>query len=160
VIRNLSTRREFAKFTSNRWGAGMGDAVDYVITIDPVVDYESDGLNYLVNFPGGIVFAPAWHGYIYHANIITTVGFHDGNGELLKTVPIETFYSMRHSEFDRTWYPMFSFNVLNAVGGIYTALVFDSDITVDVKNAIGDSYSDVVTDRIVKEIADLELGAG
>jgi len=46
---------------------------DIVLKIDPKIDYSSSGWNFLINFPGFLIFTPAWNGYVYNANITTSI---------------------------------------------------------------------------------------
>jgi hypothetical protein len=158
VITGLSARREFDKFSSTAPGARTTFEPDFMLTIDAAIEYSSSGSNFFVNFPGGIVFAPAWAGYGYSADITTTVTICNAAGKQLDELVIETPYAIRHSSFDRTWYPIFSFNILNPIGGIYTALVYDSDITPHVQVAVEKNYAEYITHQIVNALDVLGTG--
>ncbi len=156
IVEKFNSRREIGKFCSNFVDGRSIFKPDYILSLEPQVKYESSGWNYIVNFPGGIIFAPAWHGYTYYVKIATNVAIYSGDGSELKKFTIDTSYSIRHSEFDRTWYPAFQFCVLNALGGFYTAFVYDNDITSHVKNVIKDNYSSYVVGNIMEEIKAFE----
>jgi len=155
VIESLSSRREFGHLSTN-YVEGRGNLKpDFVISVEPHVKYETSGVNFFINFPGGLIFTPAWNGYVYYANVTTNMTIWDGNEKELKRIGIDTPYSIRQSEFDRAWWPIFQFSLFNIIGGIYTSTVYDSDITPEVKDAIKTNYGSYVTERIETELRGL-----
>lgn len=156
IVENLNVRREIGKLNSNYVEGRCNFSPNYILSIEPQAEYKSSGWNYLVNFPGGIIFTPAWNGYVYYVNITTNVVICGEDGNELNKFTVDTRYSIRHSEFDRTWYPLFSFNVLNSLGGFYTAFVYDSDITPEVKADIKTNYSSYIVDKIMNKIKEAE----
>ena len=47
--------------------------LDVIATISVNSEYKGSGWNFLINWPGFLVFAPAWNGYIYEINHDFTV---------------------------------------------------------------------------------------
>lgn len=128
---------------------------DVVLSIDPQVSYRSSGWNFLINWPGFLIFTPAWNGYVYHADILTKVGIHDRNGQPIfeDTIPIS--YDIRQAEMDRTiWTGLtwLEWSVLALVGGVYNAFVFDDDIVPQLQVHVKDNYSTYVGNKVRPKI--------
>ena len=156
VVEKLLTRREIGKFSSDYIESRATFTPDFFLEIRTDVEYDTSGKNFFVNFPGGIVFAPAWNGYFYSADMTTTVAISSPSGELLEWLKIETPYEFKHSDFSRTWYPLFQFNILNVFGGIFTALVYDDDATQAFEDAVQENYSEYVTHELLQGLLQLE----
>ncbi|MDG2150329.1 MAG: hypothetical protein P8N09_12475, partial [Planctomycetota bacterium] len=62
VVEKLLTRREIGKFSSDYIESRATFTPDFFLEIRTDVEYDTSGKNFFVNFPGGIVFAPAWNG--------------------------------------------------------------------------------------------------
>lgn len=76
------------------------DSVDAVVTVNPKADYSGSGWNYLITFPGFLIFTHAWNGYVYEADVITEVSVALPKQAAIKKT-IETDYSLRHCCFAR-----------------------------------------------------------
>ena len=42
--------------------------VDFIVKLDIPTEYKGSGWNFLINFPGFLIFTPAWNGYVYKVN--------------------------------------------------------------------------------------------
>lgn len=78
--------------------------VDYVVILSVGSQYNGSGWNFLINWPGFLIFTPAWNGYIYDAKYNVSVGIKKGEerqdiGNF--NVPIEL--DIRHANYNRTW---------------------------------------------------------
>jgi hypothetical protein len=120
---------------------------DLVLSINPNVLYRSSGWNFVKNFPGFLVWAPAAAGYTYRADIVTDVVFYDAEGNELARKQIPISYDIRQAEFDRTaiaeisW---FEVGLFALIGGIYNANTFDRDIIVPLQLQVKDNYANYV----------------
>ncbi len=155
IAEGLNSRKEIGKIRTNY--VAKGDfSPDYSISIEPQVEYESSAWNFLISWPGFVIFTPAWNGYIYYANVRTTVTVYDKEEKKIKAFDIDIPYSIRHAEFDRTvWSEGLGWLFWTApafFSGIYTAIVFDDDITNEIQFNIKDNYRGYVVEQVVKEI--------
>jgi len=128
---------------------------DLIVSINPHVEYRSSGWNFLINWPGFIIFTPAWNGYVYYADIMTEIAIHDGNGNLLSTSRIPVSYSIRQAEMDRTIWTGLTWlevSALALIGGIYNAAVFDRDIIGQLENHVRDNYGTFVVNQVQSKI--------
>lgn len=128
---------------------------DVILSIKPQVTYRSSGWNFLINWPGFLIFTPAWNGYVYHADILTLVAIHDGSGNLLSEDSIPISYDIRQAEMDRTIWTGLTWlevSALALVGGIYNAFVFDDDILPQLQVHVKDNYSTYVGNAVRPKI--------
>jgi hypothetical protein len=136
---------------------GKDDAFrpDVILAIKPSVQYRSSGWNFLINWPGFLIFTPAWNGYVYHADIMTHVAIHDANGQPVSEESIPISYSIRQAEMDRTiWTGLtwLEFSVLALVGGVYNAFVFDEDIVPQLQTQVRENYATYVGNAVRPKI--------
>lgn len=128
---------------------------DVILSIRPAIEYRSSGWNFLINWPGFLIFTPAWNGYVYHADIVTHVGIHDGDGNLVSQEDIPISYDIRQAEMDRTIWTGLTWlevSVLALVGGIYNAFVFDDDILDQLQVQVKDNYTTYVANQVAPKI--------
>jgi hypothetical protein len=128
---------------------------DVILAISPQVNYRSSGWNFLINWPGFLIFTPAWNGYVYHADIMTEITIHDGKGNVLSTSKIPISYDIREAEMDRTiWTGLtwFEVSLLAFSGGIYNANVFDRDIIGTLEGHIRDNYATFISNQMQPKV--------
>jgi len=125
--------------------------VDVVSTITVHSDHKGSGWNFLINFPGFLVWAPAWHGYVYEITHRVNVALTDAKtGKQLKSFDIPIALDIRHAAFNRTWTEVswFEWGVIAFVGGVYF-IQYDDSVTPLVSEKAGP----VLADYIAHEIA-------
>jgi len=148
-IRTLGNVKVIYPYTYN-----SNKEVDYVVDINLDSKYKGSGTNFLISFPGFIVFAPAWNGYKYYADINTTVTIKKQNETIShKSYPIK--YDVNHSEFDRTWTQgadwLLTCGAASLIGGVvYTN--FDNDIKDELTRTIKVPFSQYLARSIVGEL--------
>jgi hypothetical protein len=134
-----------------RLGERAGIRPDLILEIRPLVDYRSSGWNFLINWPGFLIFTPAWNGYVYHADIMTEVVFKDQDGSNLDQMQIPVSYSLRHADMDRTIWTGLTWlevSLLAFGGGIYNAFVFDRDAIAPTQAQVKDNYTNFVLAQV------------
>ncbi|MBI9020162.1 MAG: SHOCT domain-containing protein [Verrucomicrobia bacterium] len=130
---------------------GDNSNVDVVATISVLSDYKGSGWNFLINFPGFLVWAPAWHGYNYQVNHNVNVHLTDAKtGKSIDTINVPVSLNIRHADFDRTWTELswLEFGVIAFVGGI-VFIAYDDDIT----PMVAQRADHVITDYIAQRVA-------
>jgi hypothetical protein len=141
-------------FVGTRRGISGYDP-DLVLSIQTQCEYRSSGWNFLINFPGFILFAPAWNGYVYRADVATDVAIHDVDGNALQQAHVPVSYNIREGDADRVTMAQLSwleFGVLAFIGGIYNANTFDRDIIPELQVRVRDNYANYVVTQIEPQL--------
>lgn len=136
--------------------------VDVISTISIASDYEGSGWNFLVNFPGFLVWAPAWHGYNYQVSHNINVNLTDAKtGKSINTISVPVVLNIRHADFDRTWTEIswLEFGVIAFVGGI-VFISYDDDVTPLVQQKAGPVIADLIAQRIASSLTSYKPVAG
>jgi hypothetical protein len=129
--------------------------VDVVADVKVAPEYKGAGMNFLVNFPGFLVFAPAWYGYIYHANPRTRVELHrDGGSGAAETIEWENDYEFRQADIGRTWTEISWIEVgaIAFIGGIVFTR-YDTDQTPVFIKEVAPSYGETIATLIGNRLA-------
>lgn len=156
VVERLNASRGIGEVRTDYIASKQGSyQPDLILQVIPQVDYRSSGWNFLINWPGFLIFTPAWNGYIYRADILTQVAISDRDGRDLGTTSIPISYNIRHAELDRTIFTgltWFEVSLLAFGGGIYNANVFDRDLIGGLQAQIKDNYASYVGNQIQPKI--------
>lgn len=131
---------------------GRRDA-DLVLEISVTPQYSGRGSNFLVNWPGFLIFAPAIWGYGYEAAIETRVSIRTPAGAT-QEIAIPTRYTFRQAEIDRTWTELgwFELGIIPLIGGaVFTQ--YDPDLTPEFVTKVAPSYGAYVAQRIREALA-------
>ena len=128
---------------------------DFILSVRPSVKYESSGWNFPINWPGFLIFTPAWNGYVYSADIMTFIDIQDKNGNVVNQIEIPMSYDIRQAEMDRTVFTGLTWlevSVLAFGGGIYNANVFDRDIIGAFQLQVKDNYTNYVMNELLSKV--------
>ena len=136
------------------YSPGNATRADVVANIKIRSEYKGSGWNFLINFPGFIIFTPAWNGYVYKANynvdILLAKGADNSRIDAWST-PINL--DLRQAEFDRTWTEISWLEVgaIAFVGGIvFTG--YDTDVTQPLVEKIENPIGDYIAQEIVNRL--------
>ncbi len=131
---------------------GRPDA-DLVLDVSVSPQYSGRGSNFLVNWPGFLIFAPAIWGYGYEAAIQTQVSIRTPDGAT-QELAIPTQYSFRQAEIDRTWTEIgwLEVGIIPLIGGIAFTR-YDPDLTPEFVTKVGPNYGAYVAQRIREALA-------
>lgn len=156
LVRGLRKSRSLARIGA----AGRRvDLYDYVAHIDLKVEHSGSLANFFVSFPGFLVWAPAWHGFVYGETIVARIDISDGEtGQVLDSVTERVSLDLRHSEIDRTWIELswLELGVLAFAGGIYNT-TFDDDIKGKASMRAGQVVGNYLASRIVDLVGSRHL---
>jgi hypothetical protein len=129
--------------------------LDVLANVSVVSDNKGSGWNFLINFPGFLVWAPAWHGYKYQVTRDITVNLSDAKtGKPIDTIKVPVVLNIRHANIDRTWTEVswFEFGIIAFVGGI-VFIGYDDDVTPLVQEKAGPVIAEYVAEQISKSLA-------
>lgn len=131
---------------------GRPDA-DLVVDVSVSPRYSGRGSNFLVNWPGFLIFAPAIWGYGYEAAIQTQVSIRSPDGRT-QDLAIPTNYRFRQAEIDRTWTEIgwLEVGIIPLIGGIVFTQ-YDPDLTPEFVAKVGPNYGAYVAQRIREAVA-------
>lgn len=129
------------------------ELADVVIDVAVAPSYSGRGTNFLVSWPGYLIFAPAIWGYGYVAAIDTLVkmSMRDGYAQRFE---VATRYTFRHADMNRTWAELgwLELGIIPlAVSAFYTQ--YDPDVTPEFVSKVGPSYGSFVVRRIHEVLA-------
>lgn len=132
---------------------------DIDVQADVSVKYRGSGANFPITFPGFLLFAHAWNGYVYKADIVTKLTVTPASGAP-RTRTLETTYDMRHCDFGRGfwsssgWY-MPGWGATSLLAGFFM-ISYDTDATPEFSQAVHDAYGAYVANNITAMIAEGE----
>lgn len=169
VVSGLERHPSIESIRTN-WSApenGAGDSEyepDCVVEIRPSAEYSGSGKNFFITFPGFLVFAHAWNGFIYHNEITTQLKFHSPrDGSELRRREIVTNYELHHCDFGRGFWA--SSGWFTPGYGIFTVLpatymlTYDSDATAAFHELLREPYGGYVAEMLVRDLVEQEEGA-
>lgn len=129
-------------------------SADLVTNVTVRSDHKGSGWNFLINFPGFLIWAPAWNGYVYRPSYDVDIELLRGSDlSKLDTFSVPIDLNVRHAEMDRTWTEIswFEVGIIALVGGIVFT-EYDTDVTPllerEIKIPIGDYLAQEIASRI------------
>jgi hypothetical protein len=128
--------------------------VDVVAKLTIDERHKGSGVNFFINFPGFLVWAPAWNGYVYKPAYDVTVDLiKSESGDHIETFTIPLDFDVRQSEFDRTWTEIswLESGIIAFIGG-FVAMTYDSDITPTLERRIKSVVGDYIAVEMVKHL--------
>lgn len=129
-------------------------AVDYHVKLTMSSEYKGSGWNFLINWPGFLIWTPAWHGYRYRTIYDFDADITDARtGETLPRISAPVDLDIRHADMGRTWTEIswFEWSLIAFIGGILFTR-YDHDITPQVLDRTESKISDYVGSKIAAAI--------
>jgi hypothetical protein len=134
--------------------SGSDKRADVIASIKVTSEYAGSGWNFLINWPGFLIFTPAWNGYVYEANFQVDIALAKG----ADNAPIESWsmpinLNLRQAEIDRTWTEVgwLEVGVIPLIGGIvFTA--YDTDVTDPLSEKIELPIGNYIAQEIVNRV--------
>jgi hypothetical protein len=105
--------------------------VDVKAQITIIPEYSGSGWNFLINFPGFLVWAPAWHGYNYNVTYKTKIHLYStADKKTFAILNIPIYLNVRHADICRTWTEIswLEVGIIALIGGI-VFIGYDDDVT-------------------------------
>ncbi len=126
--------------------------VDYIMKVDTDSTYKGSGWNYLIDFPGFLIWAPAWHGYNFTINHNIKVILIDGTTKQeIKRFEIPLEFKIRQADIGRTWVECgwLEVGATAFIGGFFH-IQYDSDVT----KMVADEIYEPIGKYLAEEIKD------
>ena len=133
---------------------GSSREVDVIAQVSIQPEYKGSGWNFLINWPGFLIFTPAWNGYVYKVNYKVDVDLTkaDGNQPISSfSTPIEL--NIRHAAMNRTWTEIswLEVSVIAFVGGIvFTG--FDDQVSTLTAEKVKDDLAEYIAAKILGKL--------
>lgn len=128
--------------------------VDVIANIYIQTEHKGSGWNFLINWPGFLIWTPAWHGYIYEVkytiNCTLTKG---GSKEAIDQFRIPIALDVRHAAINRTWTEIswLEVSAIAFVGGLIF-INYDESVTPLVSEKVENPLGKYIAQEIVKRI--------
>lgn len=139
--------------------------LDYLIELTNTMNYSASGENFLITFPGFLIFTHAWLGYKYNVAIDTQSKLIDSKGQVLSEQKISTPYEFRYTSFVRGattslvgWFTP-GWGVIDVVPGMIFATSYDDRANNELIDKIKPSYKSFVSGKILEQIAQQQNAA-
>jgi hypothetical protein len=133
---------------------GSSESTDIVATLSVKPKYEGSGWNFLVNFPGFLVFVPALNGYVYQVSYNTSVVLQNtADKTTLATFDVPITLNLRHADINRTWTEVswLEWGVIAFVGGIVFTQ-YDSSVSPIVMKDLGPQLGEYLATEIMNRV--------
>lgn len=130
-------------------------SVDLIVNLVTSSQYEGSGWNFLVNWPGFLIWTPAWHGYNYGAKFGFDIAITDTKtNQTLPDLSIPMDLVIRHAAMNRTWTEIswLEWSAIAFIGGIVFTR-YDKSVTPKLIEYIEDRVGDYVAGKITSAIA-------
>lgn len=133
---------------------------DADVQADVTVKYEGSGANLPITFPGFLLFAHAWNGFVYKADIVTNLTVTLAATGETRTRTLKTRYDMRHCDFGRGFWASSGW-FLPGLGGTsllagFFMMSYDTDATPRFSTAVHDAYGAFVANNIAQLLSEEE----
>ena len=125
-------------------------SVDYLVKLTTSSEYKGSGWNFLINFPGFLVWAPAWHGYNYRVIYGFDADITDAKTkETLPRITSPVELDIRHADMNRTWTELswLEAGIIAFIGGLLFTR-YDRGVTSLLLNATEAKIGDYVGSKI------------
>jgi hypothetical protein len=133
---------------------GSSEPVDIVTTLSVKPQYQGSGWNFLVNFPGFLVFVPALNGYVYQVNYDTSVVLQNtADSTTIATFDVPITLNLRHADINRTWTEVswLEVGVIAFVGGIVFTQ-YDTSVSPVVMKELGPQLGEYLATEIMNRV--------
>ena len=134
---------------------------DVIVRINPSIDYSGSGWNFLINWPGFLIFAPAWNGYIYSADMEFQIAISDAKTkETISNFSVPIRYDIRHAAMNRTWTEVgwFEVGIIPLIGGlVFTE--YDDNVSELLFEKVRGNVGNYVAEKIASRIHARDVSA-
>ena len=140
-------------------GAQGNNKVDVIAEFNLTSEYSGSGWNFLINFPGFLLFAPAWNGYVYKADYNFDCRLmKPGDNSLIEKWDVPIHLNIRHADLDRTWTEVswLEVGIIAFVGGV-CFIQYDDDVTPLVINQTRSTLGEYLSSQLVQHLKKLDI---
>lgn len=129
-------------------------SVDYWVKMSFQPSYDGSAWNFFINWPGFLIWTPAWNGYIYKVNYLADVTITEAKtNRVIETLSIPFKFDVRHADIGRTWTEVgwLEVSIIPFISGfIFTQ--YDDDVSPLVPPATKDVVADNIAQQVIAKI--------
>lgn len=128
--------------------------VDVIADVTLRPEYKGSGWNFLINWPGFLVFAPAWHGYVYKVKYDADIALTDASSkQQISSFSLPIELNIRHAAMNRTWTELSYLEVsaIALIGGI-VFVDFDDNVSELTANKVKDVIGEYIAQEIIRKL--------
>ena len=132
--------------------------VDVIAQVNIKPEYKGSFWNLPINFPGFLIFVPAWHGYVYRINYDIDISLTKAyNNETINSFSVPIYLKIRHADISRTWTEVgwLEYGVIPLIGGI-CFIQYDDDVTPLAADKIQLPIGDYIAQKIIARIKNID----
>jgi hypothetical protein len=130
------------------------ESLDYIATITIDSNYKGSGWNFLINWPGFLIFTPAWHGYNYNIEHNVSVLISNAeSGAKIDSIFTPIDLDIRHAAINRTWTEIgwLEVGIIPLIGGVFF-IQYDNSVTPIAHEKAIPVISDFIAQEIVEKL--------
>ncbi|HUK81493.1 MAG TPA: hypothetical protein VLZ12_02570 [Verrucomicrobiae bacterium] len=146
---------ELSKYADVTFPYMGSNDVQFVADIGIASKYKGSGINFLINFPGFLIFTPAWHGYVYNVYYDVDVSLtRRPGGERIDSFSLPIYLSVRQANINRTWTEIswLEVGIIAFVGGI-VFVRYDDNVTPLLLDKVGRPLGVYIAKEILSRVA-------
>lgn len=128
--------------------------VDAIASIDIKSEHDGSGTNFWINWPGFLIFAPSWNGYIYEVKYRFNVKLSNPeNKKLIDEFTVPVTLDIRHANINRTWTEIswFEVSAIALIGG-FVFISYDDSVTPLLIDKYGQTIGRYVAKNIINHL--------
>ena len=137
--------------------------LDFLVNFNTSSEYKGSKWNFLINWPGFLIWTPAWHGYDYRVIYKLDAGINDvKNKRDLPNLTMPMDLEIRHAAMNRTWTEIswLEWSAIAFIGGfVFTR--YDKNLTPQLldhsENKIGDYFASKITETVLSVTRNVEV---
>ena len=134
---------------------GSSRKVDVIANIAIQPDYRGSLWNFWINWPGFLIFTPAWNGYVYKVGYKVDVDLAKAGGnEAISSFSIPIELDVRHAAMNRTWTELsyLEVSVIAFVGGVLF-IEFDDQVSTLTAEKAKDALAGYISAKILTKLS-------
>ena len=139
--------------------SGANEKIDLTVTMQVASKHKGSGLNFLINWPGFLIWTPAWNGYVYEPTYDVRITLKDPvQGTVLDSFNVPIQLDVRHAAINRTWTEIswFEASIIAFVGGIVFT-DYDPKVTPLVEREMRQELGAFLAEKILLQMAGQKL---
>lgn len=135
------------------------DSVDYWVKMSFQPSYDGSGWNFLINWPGFLIWTPAWHGYVYKVNYLADITITEAKtNKVVETLSVPFKFDVRHADIGRTWTEVgwLEVSIIPFISG-FVFTQYDDTVSPLVPHATKDVIADNIAKQVITELNNFSL---
>jgi hypothetical protein len=150
VVKGLQRASARPIYPFNPSGTKRASAIAH-LTITP--DRHGSGWNFPINWPGFLIFTPAWNGYVYRVNYDVDVILCNQDNQKIDELKLPVALNIRHASINRTWTEIGWLEVgLIPLIGACVFPTYDDEVTPELAGKIESPVGDYIAQEIIKSL--------